>query len=377
MIFVIVTSIFKERNVVYKFCQKTQDVLWKNSDFSILLLAMSTPFEKKNVIVTGGAGFIGSFLCESLLKNAHVICVDNFLTSTSNNIAHLLQNPDFEFIRADITKPIDLESYQELVRFKIPFQGVQEIYNLACPTSVRKFDEYRIATLDANTIGMKNVLELALKYKSKVFHASTSVVYGTRPADGHFFHEDEIGCFSHLTPRGCYDEGKKMSETMCQTYRDVYGLDIRIGRIFRTYGPRMPLFDGQMIPDFVVSAIDGSDLSIYGDETFKTTLAYVTDVVDGITAVMKGSENIGAVNIGSDVEIRIMDVAEKIIMMLGSSSKVVFEAPLPFMRELGIPDLNKAKNELGWLPLVSIDQGLAKLIEYAIAHKGLMQNPFG
>lgn len=338
---------------------------------------MPTPFEKKNILVTGGAGFIGSFLCESLLKTANVICLDNFLTSSSNNITHLLQSPGFEFIRADIAKPIDLEAYPELQRFKIPFQGIQEVYNLACPTSVKKFDDFRIATLDANSIGMKNVLDLAAKYKAKVFHASTSVVYGTRPEDGHAFREEELGCFSHMTPRASYDEGKRWAETMCHTYRDVYGLDVRIGRIFRTYGPRMPLFDGQMIPDFVVSAIDGHDLVIYGDETFKTTLTYVTDVVDGIIAMMKGSENIGPVNIGNDVEMRIMDVAERIIMMLGSSSKIVFEKPLPFMRELGIPDLTKAKNELGWLPLVSIDQGLSKLIEYATAHKGLMQNPFG
>ncbi len=328
-------------------------------------------FEKKNVLVTGGAGFIGSFLCERLLKENKVICVDNFLTSHQSNITQLLKNPDFEFINADISQPFDLESHAELERFKIKFQGIQEVYHLACPTSPRKFDQFKHDTLMANSVGMRNMLDMAVTYKARFFQASTSVVYGTRPEDGHLFVESEFGKFDHLTPRGCYDEGKRFAETMCATYKDVFGLDIRIGRIFRTYGPRQALRDGHMVPDFVLDAIDGNDLVIYGDDSFRSSLIFVTDVVDAIIKLMELSEDPGPVNIGSDYDIRLVDVAEKIKEMTGSSSQVVFKDPLPFMRDLGLPDLSKMK-DMGWIPLVSLEQGLKRSIEYTIANKDVL-----
>jgi UDP-glucuronate decarboxylase len=338
----------------------------------------SLSFSTKNVLVTGGAGFIGSFLCEELLKTgAHVICVDSFVTSTPTNITHLLPNPNFEFIRHDINEPLSLESYPELERFKMAVQGVQEIYHLACPTSMKRFDEFRMETLLANSVGMRNVLDLAARYKAKFFHASTSVVYGKRPADGHPFREEEVGLVDQLMPRAAYDEGRRWAETMASTYAAIYGLDVRIGRIFRTYGPRMPLYDGHMIPDFAMAAIEGKDLTVYGDHGFRTTLAYVTDVVDGIMAIMKVSENPGPVNIGSDIEHSIGDIAEKIVKLVDSSSKVTYLPPLPYMHEPGLPDVTKAKDRLGWLSLVTLDQGLEKTVEYMRAHKDLLASPFG
>jgi UDP-glucuronate decarboxylase len=330
-------------------------------------------FDKTNVLVTGGAGFIGSFLCEKLLAaNARVICADNFLTSQESNIDQLLKNADFEFIRQDINAPFDLEAFPELARFKLKFQGIQEIYHLACPTSPKKFDQFKMQSLYANSVGMKNILDMAVKYKAKVLHASTSVVYGPRPADGHPFREEEYGAVDMLSPRSCYDEGKRFAETCCATYAQVHGVDVRLARIFRTYGPRMPLYDGHMVPDFIMNALDNKDLVIYGDETFRTSLMYVSDVVDGMIKLMAAPVGTGPVNFGSDLDVPIVDVAQRIIEMTGSSSKVTFQPPLLFMSELGLPDLTKAKDKLSWLPLVGLDDGLKKAIDYTVAHKGLL-----
>lgn len=332
-----------------------------------------TVFEKKNVLVTGGAGFIGSHLCEMLLREARVICLDNFTTSDVENINHLLKNADFEFIRHDINTPFDPDNYPELARFKIKFQGIQEIYHLACPTSPKKFDQYRLQTLYANSFGMRHVLDLAVKYKSKVVFTSTSVAYGPRPADGHLFKEEEFGTSDTLSPRSCYDEGKRFAESFCQTYSNVHALDVRIARIFRTYGPRMPLFDGQMIPDFITSALDGKDLEIYGDETFRTSLVFVSDIVDGLMKLMATTdETLKVVNLGSDLDVLLSDVATRIAEMTGSRSKVSFKPPLLFMSQLGLPDLTRAKERLGWIPLVTLDEGLKHTIEYAMAHKSLL-----
>ena len=330
-------------------------------------------FDKNNVIVTGGAGFIGSFLCEKLLQDGNkVICIDNFITGAPLNIDHLLKDSDFELIRADINEPIDFEKYPELSRFKLKFQGIQEIYHLACPTSAKKFEDLRMQTLWSNSVGMKNVLDLAAEHKCKFFQASTSVVYGLRPEDGHLFKEEEFGLVDHLTPRSCYDEGKRWAETMAMTYGDKLEVDVRIGRIFRTYGPRMPLNDGHMIPDFILDALDGKNLTIFGDETFRTSLAYVTDVVDAIMKIMEAPKVSGPMNIGSDYDIKLVDVANKIKELTGSSSEIVFEKGLPFMRDLGLPDLTRTKNDLGWIPLVTLEHGLKKSIEYTQAHKGLL-----
>jgi UDP-glucuronate decarboxylase len=327
---------------------------------------------KKNVLVTGGAGFIGSFLCEHLLKDSHVICADNFLTSEESNIDSLLKNPDFEFIRHDCNTPFDPDAFPELARFRIKYDGLQEIYHLACPTSPKKFEQYKMQTLLANSLAIKNSLDLAVKYHAKLVQASASVVYGPRPSDNHPYREEEKGCVDALSPRACYDEGKRYAETMCEMYRQVYGLDVQIARIFRVYGPRMPLFDGQMIPDFITNALDGKDLVIYGNETFRTALVYVSDVVDGLIKLMHAPADTGPVNLGSDVDVALVDVAQRIIEMTGSTSRVTFEQPLLFMSQLGLPDIAKAKDKLGWLPLIQLDEGLKRTIDYTVAHKSLL-----
>lgn len=332
----------------------------------------ATTIERKNILVTGGAGFIGSHLCEALLKDANVICLDNFTTSEVGNINHLLKDSNFEFIRHDINTPFDPELFPELARFKVKFQGIQEIYHLACPTSPKKFDQYRMQTLYANSLGMKNALDVAVRYRSKVAFSSSSVIYGPRPVDGHLFLETEMGTSDLQSPRACYDEGKRFAEACCVTYRLTHGLDIRIARIFRTYGPRMPLFDGQMIPDFITSALDGKELELYGDETFRTSLIYVGDVVDGLIKLMQAPPEVQVVNIGSDVDVPLIDVAQRIVEMTGSVSKIVFHPALLFMSQLGLPDMVKAKESLGWIPLITLDDGLKRTIEYTMSHKSLL-----
>ncbi len=327
---------------------------------------------KENVLVTGGAGFIGSHLCERLLKDYNVVCLDDFLTSSEKNINHLVQLPNFEFIKQNLSDDFDLEAVPELAKFQINVKGFKAIFNLSCPTSAKNFDALRITTLDSNSVAMKNVLELVRKYKSKFVHISSSVVYGGRDKMKGKVTEDEEGIVNHLSPRGCYDEGKRFAETAVATYHQVYKTDYKIARVFRTYGPRERLFDGEMVPDFVVDAANNKDLIIYGDKNFQTSLVYVSDVVDALVKLMSARADIGPVNIGSDVDLKIVDVAKKIIEMTGSKSKIVFDKPLPFITELVLPDITKAKEELSWLPLVRLEDGLKKTIDYTLAHKELL-----
>lgn len=334
-------------------------------------MALSKAFEKRNVLVTGGAGFIGSHLCERLIhENAQVICIDNFMNSKPINIEHILGIEDFVFINADITQPIELEKYRELERFNIKFQGIQEIYHLACPTSVKRFEEFKIQTLRANSDGMRNVLDLAVKNEAKVVFASSCVVYGPRSYSKFKFGETDLGSVDQLSNRACYDEGKKFAETMCATYSDVFRLDVRIARIFRTYGPRMMVADGQMINDFVAAALKGEDVIINGKKDFKSSLTFVTDVVDGLIKLMQAPKGTGAVNLGTEYEYLVEEVAQKIIQRMGSKSRIRFEDPLPFLSELGIPDLTKAKDVMGWFPLTTIDEGLKQTIDYTVANQG-------
>lgn len=329
-------------------------------------------FEKKNVIVTGGAGFIGSHLCERLLREAKVICIDDLSNSSIHNIDHLLQYPDFEFIKYDVNNPIELDHFEELDKFKVKFQGIQEIYHLACPTSAKNFEPQRMHSLWANSSAMLSTLDLAVKYRSKYVFASSSVVYGETGPEKLISSEEDEGRVNHLAPRGCYDEGKRFAETCVNTYRQVHGIDAKIARIFATYGPRMNLRDGLMIPDFIIDALEGRDLVIYGDPNTAQSFCYVSDVIDGLARMMKSPPEMSLVNIGSDQMFRILDIAEAIIQMTGSSSKVLFEAPLQYMSKKGIPDLRRAKENLSWLPLVLIQDGLQKTIDYTIANKEML-----
>lgn len=337
---------------------------------------MSQPltFENKNILVTGGAGFIGSHLCERLLSDGHrVVCIDNLSTGEARNIDALLQNTNFRFIRLDVNQPFELENFPELAAFKLPFQGIQEIYHLACPTSIKNFDQFKIQTLLSNSLGNYYVLELAKKYRAKILLASSSVVYGSRQDGAPLVVETDQGLVDQLSMRACYDEGKRFSETMFETYRQVHSLEIRIARIFRTYGPRMPLFDGQLIPDFILDALDGNDLMMYGGRAFKTSLAFITDMIDGIVRVMESKEDPGPVNLGSDVDLALEEVAKKIITMTDSSSKIVEGESMVFLSELSLPRIDRAK-ELGWFPLVRLEDGLRRTIEYIKANKILYTN---
>lgn len=331
--------------------------------------------EQKTALVTGGAGFIGSFLCESLLRaGKRVICIDNFSTGHVRNIESLLRNPDFQFLRLDINVPFDLESFAELDAFKVKFIGVHEIYHLAMPTIAKGFEEYRIPTLLTNSVGTRNVLDIAVKYKSKFLLASSAVIYGSQQGDKRMCNEQDLGIVDHLTPRAPYNEGKRFAETMTTTYGSVHKIDTKIARIFRTFGPRMPLFQGHQISDFVLSALDGKPLSIAGDAATTTALSYVSDVVDALMRLMHAEPGVGPVNIGSDVELVMKDVAMMIITLAESASEVVYEAPPPFLTKIGLPDLTKARTALDWIPLVRLDDGLAKTIEYVRANKLLLTN---
>ncbi|MEK7680676.1 MAG: NAD-dependent epimerase/dehydratase family protein [Patescibacteria group bacterium] len=326
-------------------------------------------FEKKNVLVTGGAGFIGTHLCERLLKEAKVICLDDFSNSHATNIQHLLQYPDFEFIKYDANQPIDLNKFGELEKFRVKFQGVQEIYHLACPTSPLDFEKLKMKSLWANSSAMINTLDLAVKYRAKYIFTSSSVIYGNATDQKQIFKEGDQGIVDHLSPRACYDEGKRFAETCVETYRQVYGVDAKIARVFTTYGPRMKLFEGQMIPDFIINALNGKDIIIYGDESFSTSLCYVTDIVDGLVRLMSSAPDTKIVNLGDDRIVKMADVAKMIVKMTSSSSKIVFEKSLLFLTRKGAPDLVYVKGALGWMPLVRLEDGLEKTIDYTIANK--------
>ncbi|MFA6908591.1 MAG: NAD-dependent epimerase/dehydratase family protein [Patescibacteria group bacterium] len=318
--------------------------------------------KKRNILIIGGAGFIGSHLCFELVKQHNVICVDNFSTSTIENIAPLLENANFKFIKHDITEPLDLESYVELAPMKVPYVGIHEIYNLACPTSPKQYNAFPIDTLLANSHGTKNALDIAVKYKAKILHFSTSAVYG-EPLEQGPFPETYWGYIDPLGPRSPYNEGKRFAETMVTQYRNAFGIDAKIVRIFNTYGPRMRLTDGRMIPDFISQALKNEPIGIYGTEKDISTFCYITDMIEGITRVMRSSEQ-GPINLGSSESLPVVDIARLVIKLAESSSDIVLEDPLPYSAKQGIPDITIAKERLGWFPVVSPEEGLTATIEY-------------
>ena len=329
-------------------------------------------FDTKNVVVIGGAGFIGSHLCEDLLQNNKVICIDNFVTGSERNIDHLLANPNFVFIRHDISQPINLDDMRDLQKFKVQFQGIQEIYYLACPTSPKNFKNNRISNLLANSYGVKNALDMARHYEAKFMHFSSGVVYGPRTENNKDkkVTEDELGFVDFLSERSSYDEGKRFAETMVKNYREAYDLDAKVMRVFRTYGPRMKLNDDRMVPDFVNNALDNKNLTIFGDENFSSCFCYVSDVID-VAVKMMDSKVQGPLNVGSDVDMPIKQMAEKIIELTNSQSQIKYEEERLFMTQLRIPDINEASNQLGWMPIVTLEKGLEKTINDLRASKGL------
>ena len=303
----------------------------------------------KNILVTGGAGFIGSHLCERLLKEGHhVICLDNFFTGSRKNIEHLTDNKEFELIRHDIVEPILLE--------------VEQIYNLACPASPVHYQYNAIKTIKTSVLGVTNMLGLAKRAKARILQASTSEVYGDPIL--HPQREDYWGNVNPIGIRSCYDEGKRVAETLMMDYHRQHNVDIKIVRIFNTYGPRMAENDGRVVSNFIVQALKGEDITIYGDGTQTRSFCYVDDLVNGMMTLMNKENFTGPVNIGNDGEYTIKELAEMIIELTNSNSQIVYK-PLPSDDPCKRrPDLSLARKELDYEPKVHVRDGLLKTIEY-------------
>ncbi|MCK9638386.1 MAG: SDR family oxidoreductase [Prolixibacteraceae bacterium] len=305
---------------------------------------------KKKVLVTGGAGFVGSHLCERLLNDGHdVVCLDNYFTGQKQNIVHLLSNPYFELIRHDVTNPFYIE--------------VDEIYNLACPASPIHYQYNAIKTMKTSVMGAINMLGLAKRVKAKILQASTSEVYGDPKV-----HPQKETYWGHVNPigeRSCYDEGKRAAETLFVSYHRQNNVRIKIIRIFNTYGPRMHPHDGRVVSNFIVQALQNKDITIYGDGMQTRSFQYVDDLVEGMIRMMASPENFtGPVNIGNPNEFTIMQLAETVIQLTNSKSKIV-RMPLPsddpMQRQ---PDIELAKKMLNWEPKIQLSEGLIKTIEY-------------
>ncbi len=333
--------------------------------------------ENKNVLVLGGAGFIGSHLCEELVKKGdNVICVDNFVSSDVENIRTLLEYPNFEFIRHNTTKHIDYAELPELKRFKVDVQGFQEIYNLACPTAPKDYLKFPVQTATANSVGVIKSLELAKRHKAKYLLASSSAVYGQPPANNEPVPEDYIGLMDFLSPRACYNEGKRFAEMATATYRDTVKVDAKIARIFSTYGPRMLQHSGRQVADFIRQAVAGEDVTIAGNKDLTMTFCYVKDIVDALINLMASEIN-KPVNLGSEKPYTLTQVAEKIIALTSSKSQVIYGDQYAHSNQPTIPDISLAKNELNWFPLVDLDEGLKLAIDFYRATAVLHQTIAG
>lgn len=302
------------------------------------------------VLVTGGAGFLGSHLCEKLVSDGHdVLCLDNLFTGSKKNIEHLLSHPNFEFLRHDVTFPLYVE--------------VDQIYNLACPASPKHYQSDPVQTTKTSVIGAINMLGLAKRTGARILQASTSEVYGD--PEVHPQTEEYWGKVNPIGIRSCYDEGKRCTETLFFDYHRQYGVEIKVMRIFNTYGPRMDRNDGRVVSNFIVQALQGSDITIYGDGSQTRSFCYVDDLIAGMISLMNSPKDvIGPINIGNPNEFSISELVSEVISLTNSKSKVV-ELPLPEddprQRQ---PDITKAINILGWAPSVQLQEGLKKTIEY-------------
>ena len=306
--------------------------------------------EQRRIMVTGGTGFLGSFLCERLLREGNdVLCVDNFYTGSRENVLHLLDDPRFEVLRHDITFPLYVE--------------VDEIYNLACPASPVHYQFDPVQTVKTNVHGAINMLGLAKRTKAKIFQASTSEVYGDPTV--HPQTEDYRGSVNPIGPRACYDEGKRCAETLFFDYHRQYGVEIRVARIFNTYGPRMQTNDGRVVSNFIVQALRGEPITIFGNGTQTRSFCYVDDLIEGFVRLMDAPTGLtGPINLGNPGEFQVRELAEMVIEMTGSKSAIVFKplpADDPMQRK---PDISRSRQELGWQPKVSLREGLERTIAY-------------
>ena len=307
-------------------------------------------FRQKRVLVTGGAGFLGSHLCDRLIAAGHeVLCVDNLFTGTRRNIAHLLDNRSFEFMRHDVTLPLFVE--------------VDEIYNLACPASPVHYQHDPVQTTKTSVHGAINMLGLAKRLGAKILQASTSEVYGDPSV--HPQTEDYWGNVNPIGPRSCYDEGKRCAETLFFDYHRQLGLKIKVARIFNTYGPRMHPNDGRVVSNFIVHALEGRPITIYGDGSQTRSFCYVDDLIDGLVKLMESSDDvIGPINIGNPTEMTVKQLAELVLSKTGSSASLELHdlpADDPKQRQ---PDITRARELLGWQPHIALDEGLERTIAY-------------
>jgi UDP-glucuronate decarboxylase len=301
------------------------------------------------ILITGGAGFLGSHLCERLLNEGNeVICLDNFFTGRKKNIAHLLKNPDFELVRHDVTNPFHFE--------------VDQIYNLACPASPPHYQHNPIKTTKTSFLGAMHSLGLAKRVGARVFQASTSEVYGD--PEVHPQPESYKGSVNPIGIRSCYDEGKRVAETLFFDYHRQHRTEVRVVRIFNTYGPNMLPDDGRVVSNFIVQALAGKDITIYGDGTQTRSFCYVDDLIEGFVRLMNHPSLLGPVNIGNPGEFTMLQLAELVLKKVGGPSKITFH-PLPGDDpKQRRPDISMAKAELGWQPKVSLEDGLDPTIEY-------------
>ena len=304
----------------------------------------------KNILITGGAGFLGSHLCKKLInEDNHIWCLDNFFTGRRENIQNLLSKPNFTLIRHDITTPLDLE--------------VDEIYNLACPASPVKYQINPVETVRTNVLGAISMLDLAKKYNAKILQASTSEVYGD--PEVHPQQESYWGKVNPIGIRSCYDEGKRCAETLFFDYQRQFNVNIKVVRIFNTYGPQMLPDDGRVVSNFITQALKGEDITIYGDGQQTRSFCYVDDLIDVIVKMMASPDGfVGPVNIGNPGEFTMLELAQKIVKLTNSSSKIIFQ-PLPSDDpKQRRPDISVANEKLNWQPVVNLDHGLKKTINY-------------
>ena len=306
--------------------------------------------DQKRILITGGAGFLGSHLCDRLLSEDHdVLCLDNFFTGSKRNISHMLDSPNFELIRHDLVQPIFLE--------------VDEIYNLACPASPIHYQYNPVKTVKTSVMGAINMLGLAKRVKAKILQASTSEIYGNPTV--HPQKENYWGNVNTIGLRSCYDEGKRCAETLFFDYHRQNKINIRVVRIFNTYGPRVQLNDGRVISNFIVQALANEVITVFGDGTQTRSFCYVDDMVEGLVRMMNGPDDfIGPVNLGNPHEFRMLQLAEVIIRLTGSRSKIIFK-PLPQDDPLQrCPDIALARKRLNWDPKIDLEEGLKRTIEY-------------
>ena len=301
------------------------------------------------ILITGGAGFIGSHLCDYLINKGHdVICVDNLFSGSKNNIRHLLSHPYFEFIRHDIIHPLFIE--------------VDQVYHLACPASPIHYQYNPIKTIKTNVMGTINMLGLAKRVRARILLASTSEIYGNPKV--HPQPETYWGNVNPIGPRSCYDEGKRVAETLMMDYHRQNNVDIRIVRIFNTYGPRMALNDGRVISNFIVQALRGNPLTVYGDGTQTRSFCYISDLIEGLVKTMEQEDFIGPVNLGNPNEIKIIELAKIVLKLTHSKSDIIFKPLPPDDPVRRCPDITLARQKLNWQPNVSLEEGLKETIKY-------------